>query len=116
MIFQVQVFCFSSQQKQAAEASRTVMGHNPLPVRTGPARWVGERVHSRATLVEELECLLTTLEIPRLAWELPSPFSRLWAHWPGTQGGVEAEPSQWGRYSACLAWHFLALVCFFFNL
>lgn len=43
-----------------------VMGHNPLPVWTGPARWVGKWVHSRATLVEELECLPTTLDIPQL--------------------------------------------------
>lgn len=76
-------------------------------------RWAGERVHSRATLVEELECLLNTLEIPPLAWELPSPLSQPWTHWPGTQGGIEAEPRQWGRHSACLAWHFLALVLLF---
>lgn len=55
------------------------MGHSPLPGWTGPARWAGELAHSRATLVEELECLLTTLgsSHPQQAWEMPSPSSQL---------------------------------------
>lgn len=69
-----------------------VMGHNPLPVWTGPARWVGKWVHSRATLVEELECLPTTLDIPQLG--TAQAFLQPWTHWPGTQGGIEAEPRQ----------------------
>lgn len=71
MVPWVQALCFPSQHPTPSKGKQQGFQNGDgllSPSRLDrAARWAGERVHSAATLVDELECCLTTLEIPQRA-------------------------------------------------